>query len=99
MAHTMHTTPQEFKEVKERFQRALDEGTRVLLEMYSIKMSVSVVLKIKYVGNRWCMGEATYHSQNREHKVPYTIHYGDLIVRDKNVIRPKITFEGANPFG
>lgn len=95
-------TPYEFQEIKERFQKAKDEGTRILVESNELNLSYSVLLELAYIGDRWCMGRVRYHQPNTDEKVPYTINYADLYTHGKNYSSSKTTkiiFEGENPYG
>lgn len=96
------TTPVEFGYIKEKFQIAKEQGTKILLESNELNLAQSVVLEIAYVGERWCMGHVTYHRIDKDVRVPYTIPYADLYTsedtqsKSKNI---KIIFKGENPFG
>ena len=95
-------TPFEFQEIKEMFQKAKDEGTRILVESNELNLSYSVLLDIKYIGDRWCMGTVRYHQPNKDENVPYTINYADIYTHGKNYSSSKTTkiiFEGENPYG
>lgn len=97
-----YETPIEYKEVKEKFQKAKDEGQRVLLECNELNLAHSVVIELVYIGERWCMGNTIYYQGGKRIAVPYTIHYGDLYTAktpNSTSRNTKIIFEGANPFG
>lgn len=91
--------PYEFEEIKAMFQKAKDNGTRVLIENSELSLSYSVVVELEYVGDRWCMGKTRYHQLDKDEYIPYTISYADLYVKHSTGRPTKIIFEGENPFG
>lgn len=88
-------TPKEFQEIKAKFQYAKDNGIRVLAESSDLQLPQSVVMDIKYVGDRWCQGIVTYDRTTGVDKVPYTIHYSDVYAPTTSM---RIIFEGDNPY-
>lgn len=90
----------QFLEIKEKFLKALETNTPVLIENSDLKLTQSIVIRLKYVGERWCQGEATYHRGHGTVTVPYTISYADLYLarnsQEKNI---NIIFKGDNPYG
>ena len=92
-------TPKEFVDIKRRFEEAKELNTPVLIERSTLSLAQSIVIELKYIGDKWCMGTTTYHRYGEEVEVPYTISYVDLYTTDPTVNTPKIVFKGANPFG
>lgn len=92
-------TPKEFVGIKNRFLEAKELNTPVLIERSTLSLAQSVVIELKYIGDKWCMGTTTYTRYGKEVEVPYTISYADLYITDPTVNTPKIVFKGANPFG
>jgi len=97
-------TPPQLKPIKNMFQKAKDEGTEVLIENSELSYAHSVVIKIAYVGSRWCLGYQKIYRYGEEIKVPHTIQYTDVYTqyegsRGQSKRQPKIIFKGMNPFG
>lgn len=101
---TYQINPQDsalFGAIKEEFQKIKEQGKRVLYEDSNFPATVSVVLRIQYVGDRWCQGVTTYYRMGEVVEVPYTIHYTDVLgVGQPNspVSGIRIIKEGVNPF-
>lgn len=95
-------TPEEFLEVKQKFQEAKDNGTEILIENSELSAANSVVIQLEYVGNRWCMGYQHILYYGQDVKVPHTIHYSDVYGSQDGVTsrrRPvKVLLKGVNPF-
>lgn len=92
-------TPKEFIKIRLRFEEAKENNTPILIESSTLNLAQSIVIELKYVGNKWCMGTTSYNRYGEEVLVPYTISYADLYTTDPTVNTPKIVFKGANPFG
>lgn len=90
--------PKELRGIRNKFIEAKKNNTPVLIEQGKFRFRHSIVLKIKYIGDKWCMGETTYHRYGKEEKIPYTINYTDLYITDRTASVPKIVFKGDNPF-
>lgn len=90
----------QFKQIKEKFQKALDNNTPILIENADLNLTHSVVIELDYVGDRWCRGYTTYHRADGSVKVPYTISYSEVYIghgtQGKN---SNIIFKGDNPYG
>lgn len=96
-------TPPALVTIHERFVKAMEEGTEVLIENSELSSAHSVVVKIEYVGGRWCLGYQTIQFYSETVKVPYTIHFTDVYginesERRKSSRQVKIIFKGENPF-
>lgn len=93
-----HGTPKEFVEIKQKFVEAKEMNTPVLIERSTLGLAQSIVIELKYIGNKWCMGTTTYYRYGKEVEIPYTISYVDIYTTDPTVNTPNIIFKGANPF-
>lgn len=95
-------TPYEYQRIKQMFEEAKDNDTEILLENTELSSTYSVVLKLTYVGNYFCVGQVRYHRIDKTEYVPYSIHYSDIhSSKYKNSVskNTKVTFKGANPYG
>lgn len=92
-------TPKEFVDIKKRFLDAKDNNTPILIERSTLSLAQSIVIELRYIGDRWCMGTTKYYRYGEVVEVPYTISYVDLYTTDPTVNTPNIVFKGANPFG
>lgn len=91
----------QYGRIKRLFQKIKEEGRRVLYEDSTFPATFSVVIEVDYVGDRWCKGYTTYYRLGEEVKVPYTIHYSDVLCAGKPnspLSGVKIIQEGENPF-
>jgi hypothetical protein len=93
--------PSSLQTIKERFQKALDDHTEVLIELNDISNACSVKVAVTSVYDRWCLchERRLYHDEWVE--VPYTVHYTDLIKPEKGsrlAKIPKIVFKGEKAF-
>lgn len=96
-------TPPALIDIRKRFERAMEEGTDILIENAELSSAHAVVIKISHVAGRWCMGYQEILYFGEIVKVPYTIHFTDVYginesERRKNSRQVKIIFKGENPF-
>lgn len=88
--------------IKEKFREAKNMDTSILVENMDFIPANSVVIEISYIGDNWCMGYETKYFNGENIRIPHTIHYADIYTEANATIgknRPKIIFEGENPFG
>lgn len=90
-------TPREYISIAKKFQKVKDTNESVIVEEGTFPHTDSNVMYINYVSDRWVGGYSLLRYENSTVKVPRTIHYSDIFVRDKNH-KIKIIFEGANPY-
>lgn len=89
-----------YKEIKEKFEDAMANDIPILIENVELSLTQAVVIKLDYVGDRWCRGVATYHRRDGDVEVPYTIHYSEMFIRTGSQVKSaNIVFKGDNPYG
>ncbi|ASU01032.1 hypothetical protein ANTHONY_192 [Bacillus phage Anthony] len=90
------TAPLSYNVVKERIDKIVKDGKPIILEIkdaYSVQTSM-VILEESY--DRWAKGYSTCYYDGEEVKVPYTIHYSDILCKRVGV---KTIVKGMNPIG
>lgn len=97
-------TPPALINIRERFMKALEDGTEILIENSELSSAHSVVIKLAHVAGRWCLGYQTILYYGEEVKVPHTIHFTDVYgvnesERRRSSRQVKIIFKGENPLG
>ncbi len=96
------STPRVYALIQKSFEEARINQTDILLEVSEISSSYSVKIKIDEVYTRWCLGHQDVFTNGKHHKVPYTIHYSDIlqsIGTSKPISKvPTIIFRGDNAF-
>ena len=89
-----------YDEIREKFMYAMENDISILIENVELSLTQAVVIKLDYVGERWCKGIATYHRRDGDVKVPYTIHYSEMFIRTGSQVKSaNIVFKGDNPYG
>src|SRR5699024_427556 len=78
------------KEVKE-------EGTSLIMEEDGFPNTYSTVMYIEHGTDRWAGRYCLIRHEGEEVKLPKTIHFSDIYVKDKSH-KVRIIFEGANPY-
>ncbi|UPI12649.1 hypothetical protein [Bacillus phage SBSphiJ4] len=89
-------TPHLYLDIKKKLQKIAEEGKRVLIDTKDSYSVQTVCLKFDYISDRWARGTSICYLDGKEVKVPYTIHYSDIVCSRMNV---KVIMEGDNPFG
>lgn len=93
--------PEEYISIRNMFQEAKDNGEKVLVENTELGYAYSVVVKLDYIGTRWCTGYVRYPRVEGVEYVPYTISYADIYTsKYKNSTSKNLTvkFRKENPF-
>ncbi|AYJ76331.1 hypothetical protein BSP12_145 [Bacillus phage BSP12] len=88
-------TPVLYLDIKKKLLKTIEEGKRVLIDIKDSYSVQTVVVRFEYVHDRWAMGKSICYLDGKEVKVPYTIHYSDIIC---NRMKVKVITEGDNPF-
>ncbi len=88
-------SPTPYKDIKAMLIKTMEEGKRVLLDIKDSYNTQTVVVLFEKVYDRWAMGTAVCYFEGEEIKVPYTIHYSDILCKHINI---KVIVEGENPF-
>lgn len=87
--------PKPYKDIQTMLQKTVEEGKRVLIDIKDSYSVQTVVVKFEHVNERWAMGNSTCYVDGEEVKVPYTIHYSDILCKRMKI---KVIVEGENPF-
>jgi len=87
-------TPEPYLRIQKKLQKIANEGKKVLVDIRDSYSTQTVVLKFGYIGTRWAMGKSVCYTSEGEVKVPYTIHYSDIVSQKSNI---KFIVEGENP--
>lgn len=90
------STPKPYMTIKNKLQRTIDEGKRVLIDIKDSYSVQTVVLRLDFVSDRWARGVSVCYSEEGEVLVPYTIHFSDILCKSAKI---KVIAEGENPFG
>lgn len=86
--------PKPYQEIKEKLQRTIDEGKRVLIDIKDSYSVQTVIVRFEFVHDYWAMGKSICYTSEGEVEVPYTIHYSDIYCKKSNM---KVIVEGENP--
>lgn len=93
--HNGSDVPKPYQDIKNRLQKTIDEGKRVLIDIKDSYSVQTVVVRFEYVNDRWAMGKSICYLEGEEVEVPYTIHYSDIYCKKSKI---KVITEGENPF-
>lgn len=73
--------PISFEVIKARVETLVQNGNKVLLEIKDSYSVQSVVITFTKAYDRWAVGESICYFENEEIKVPYTVHYSDILCK------------------
>lgn len=80
-------------EVKHLFQDIMDKDEYLIVEDANFPEYNTIVIKLDYVGDRWCKGTERKVTETGIENVPYTINYTSLTNHKITLMRG-----GENPF-
>lgn len=96
-ANSLDVLPLPYIDIAKKFQQVKDDGESIIIEEGGFPYTDSTVMYIEHVTDRWVGGYSLIRHEGEQVKVPKTIHYSDLYVKDKSH-KVRIIFEGANPY-
>jgi hypothetical protein len=88
-------SPKPYSVIKQRIQKTIDEGKRVLIDIKDSYSTQTVVVRFDSAHDRWAKGSSVAYTEEGEILVPYTIHYSDILCKTAKI---KVIVEGENPF-
>lgn len=95
--NTVGAPPLPYISIANKFKQVKDNNESVIIEEGGFPHTDSTVMYIDYVSDRWVGGYSYVRNEGKNIKIPKTIHYSDIYVKDKNH-KIKIIFKGANPY-
>lgn len=96
-ANSSDVLPLPYKEIAKKFEEVKAKGESIIIEEGGFPYTDSTVMYIEHVTDRWAGGYSLIRHEGEEVKVPKTIHFSDIYVKDKSH-KVRIIFEGANPY-
>lgn len=86
--------PEPYLRIQRKLEKTVEREQKVLLDIKDSYSVQTVVVRFESVHGRWAMGKSTCYSNGQEVKVPYTVHYSDILCKNLNL---KVIVEGENP--
>ncbi|WRW34712.1 hypothetical protein CF5_0145 [Staphylococcus phage CF5] len=96
-ANSTDVLPLPYIEIAKKFKEVKDNKESIIIEEGGFPYTDSTVMYITHVASRWVGGYSLVRHEGKEIRVPRTLHYSDIYVKDKSH-KVKIIFEGANPY-
>ena len=89
--------PLPYKAIAKKFEKVKEKKESIIIEEGGFPYTDSTVMYVSHVSDRWVGGYSIIRHEGKEVKIPKTIHFSDIYVKDKSH-KVRIIFEGANPY-
>ncbi|USL89329.1 RNA-binding protein [Bacillus phage vB_BceH_LY2] len=73
--------PISFEVIKNRVETLIKKQNKVLLEIKDSYSVQTVVVTFTKAYDRWAVGQSICYFEGEEIKVPYTVHYSDILCK------------------
>ncbi|MGI4563124.1 hypothetical protein ACR2XK_26220, partial [Klebsiella pneumoniae] len=83
-ANSSDVLPLPYKDIAKKFEEVKEKGESIIIEEGGFPYTDSTVMYIEHVTDRWAGGYSLIRHEGEEVKVPKTIHFSDIYVKDKS---------------
>jgi hypothetical protein len=87
--------PKPYEAIQRRIQKTIEEKKQVLIDIKDSYSTQTVIVRFDLATPRWAKGTSVAYNEDGEIKVPYTIHYSDILCKTAKI---KVIVEGDDPF-
>ncbi|QVW29000.1 hypothetical protein [Bacillus phage SWEP1] len=88
------STPLSYTLIREKIRNIIKKDKKVLLEIKDSYSTQTVIIQFEKAYDRWAMGTSICYFEGEELRVPYTVHYSDILCKKIGV---KTILEGMRP--